>query len=114
MKQLICLLVIVLLASFCSTALVTIAATDALAVTAAATGAVTLEVVNGFALVASATAAVSASAPTAAFYGGLLIACLSPALVLSGAVAAGQEVLLENHPLYLRHMENFEAFDDDH
>ena len=38
MKQLICLLVIVLLASFCSTAAVTLAASEAVAVTAATTG----------------------------------------------------------------------------
>ena len=115
MKQLICLFVIVLLASFCSTTVITIAATEAVAVTAATTGAIAFETVNGFAIVANAaTAAAAAVGPTAGFWGTLALATVSPLLILGGAVAGAHEVLLENHPLYLRDMENFEAFDEDH
>ena len=84
----------------------TIAATEAVAYTAATTGLMTFEVVNGFALVAggvtAATTAAATGAPTIAFFGTLVIAMLSPALILGGAVAAGHEVSFKNHPFYLR------------
>ena len=97
MKQVITLFVIALLGSFCSTAAVTLAATEAVAVTSAS-GLMSFEVVNGFALVArgitAATAAAGATAPTASLYATLALGMLSPILIFGGAVAAGQEVLL--------------------